>query len=73
MRELLTEQEINLLHTFAELNMKVQPTAEATHYNRRTIYRILESIRRRVGYDPQEFKGLFTIMQTLEKEGARGR
>lgn len=73
MRELLTEQDVELLNIYAEYNMKVQPTAEATHYNRRTIYRILESIRRRVGYDPQEFRGLFMILQTLEKEGARGR
>ena len=73
MRELLTDQEVELLNTFAGFNMKVRPTAEAMHYNRRTIYKILDSIERRVGYNPQEFLGLFEIIQTLEKEGARGR
>ena len=73
MRELLTEQEIDLLNNYADFAMRVRPTAEAMHYDRRTIFTMLDSIKIRTGYDPKDFWDLYAIMRELEKEGESGR
>ena len=73
MRELLTEQEIDLLNNYADFAMRVRPTAEAMHYDRRTILTMLDAIKTRTGYDPKDFWDLYAIMRELEKEGDSGR
>ena len=72
MRELLTEQEIDLLNNYADFNLRVRPTAEAMHYDRRTIFSMLEEINRRTGYNPREFWDLFAIMNELKEEDSGG-
>ena len=73
MREILTDQEVELLLCYADYDMRVSPVTTAMHYDRRTIYRKLENIFRETGYNPLEFWDLYTIMKELEKEGVDGR
>ena len=68
MRETLTKQEVEILLCFADMDMKVKPTAEAMHYDRRTIWVTLEKIFRDTGFNPREFWDLHEIMKQLEKE-----
>jgi len=73
MRDILTDKEVELLLTFADMDMKMRPTAEAMHYDRRTIWSMLEKIFQETGFNPREFWDLFAIMKELEKEDADGR
>ena len=73
MRDILTDQEVELLLCYADYDMRVRPTAAAMHFDRRTIYSKLEKIFRETGYNPLEFWDLFAIMKELEKEGVDGR
>lgn len=72
MKELLTETEINILRTYARNNMRLQPTAEAVHYHRRTLFNIFANIYARTGLDPRSFWDLVNIIQTVDKEGLNG-
>lgn len=73
MRELLTDQEVDVLTAYADNAMRVRPTAADTHYDRRTVFRILAAIQERTGYNPLDFWDLRMIFDQLEKEGASGR
>lgn len=73
MRELLTEREIEILKTFANFNMHYQPTAEAVHYHRRTLFNIFAGIYKRTGLDPCSLWDLVNIIQTVDKEELNGR
>ena len=46
MRDILTDQEVELLLCYADYDMRVRPTAAAMHYDRRTVYSKLEKIFR---------------------------
>ena len=70
MREKLTEREITILKTFANFNMKYQPTADTVHYHRRTLFNIFSSIYKRTGYDPTSLWDLVFLIQSVEAEEA---
>ena len=69
MREFLTDTEVRLLKTYAEYSMRVRPTADAMHYDRRTVFGMLSDIHKKTGFDPKDFFGLRAIMDRIEKEG----
>ena len=73
MKELLTERDILVLRAYANFNMRVQPTAEAVHYHRRTIYNIFASIYKHTGLDPTSFWDLVNLIQTVAKEELDGK
>lgn len=73
MKELLTEREIHILRTYANLNMRLKPTADTLHYNPRTIFGIFANIYARTGLNPREFWDLVNILQTIAKEELNGR
>lgn len=73
MRELLTDEEIVLLRSFARHNMKVQPVAEEMHYHRRTIFKKLFLIYKKTGQDPRILWELVGLIEQVDKEGEIGR
>ena len=73
MRELLTDEEVVLLHTYARHNMKVQPVAREMHYHHRTIFKKLFLIYKKTGKDPRILWELVGLIEQIEKEGEVGR
>lgn len=73
MRELLTEEEIILLRTYAKYNIKIQPVADEMHYHRRTIFKKLTTIYKKTGFNPHSFWDLAEIIYMIDKEEANGR
>lgn len=70
MRELLTDREVEILRTFANFNMHYQPTANAVHYHRRTLFNIFASIYKRTGLDPTTFWDLAHLIENIDREEA---
>lgn len=74
MRELLTEEEIILLRTYARFNLKIQPVADEMHYHRRTIFKKMFLVYKKTGLNPRNFWDLVELLRQVDKEGgADGR
>lgn len=72
MRELLTDEEVVLLHSFARHNLKVHPVACEMHYHDRTIFKKLFNIYRKTGKDPRILWELVELIEQIDKEGEVG-
>lgn len=73
MRELLTDEEVVLLRTYARHNLKVHPVALEMHYHDRTIFKKLFNIYRKTGKDPRILWELVSLIEQIDKEGEVGR
>lgn len=73
MRELLTDEEVVLLRSFARHNLKVHPVAGEMHYHDRTIFKKLFNIYRKTGKDPRILWELVELIEQIDKEGEVGR
>ena len=73
MRELLTDEEVVLLRSFARHNLKVHPVATEMHYHDRTIFKKLFNIYRKTGKDPRILWELVELIEQIDKEGNIGR
>ena len=73
MRELLTDEEVVLLRSFARHNLKVHPVAGEMHYHDRTIFKKLFNIYRKTGKDPRILWELVELIEQIDKEGKIGR
>ena len=73
MRELLTDEEVVLLRSFARHNLKVHPVAGEMHYHDRTIFKKLFNIYRKTGKDPRILWELVELIEQIDKEGEIGR
>lgn len=62
----LTNDERKLLERYAECRMRVSAVAKETHYDRRTIYRRLSSLKAKTGIDPFTFYGLCQLLGVIE-------
>ena len=72
MRELLTDEEVVLLRSFARHNLKVHPVAGEMHYHDRTIFKKLFNIYRKTGKDPRILWELVELIEQIDKEGEIG-
>ena len=68
MRELLTDEEVVLLRSFARHNLKVHPVAGEMHYHDRTIFKKLFNIYRKTGKDPRILWELVELIEQIDKE-----
>lgn len=73
MRELLTDEEVVLLRSFARHNLKVHPVAGEMHYHDRTIFKKLFNIYRKTGKDPRILWELVELIEQIDKEEQVGR
>ena len=58
---------------FADNGMKVQKTADAMHYDKRTISQRLTLIKANTGIDPRNFWGLTRLISIIENEREEAR
>ena len=72
MREYLTSDEVELIMCYADYDMKIKPTAEAMHYDRKTVWRKFTAIFKKTGFNPSEFWDLYMIVKELMEENANG-
>ena len=72
MRELLTDEEIVLLKTYAKFNLRIQPVADEMHYHRRTIFKKLFQIYGKTGLNPHNFWDLVNLINQVDEEAADG-
>lgn len=70
----LTRAEVEVLVAFAENGMKVQRTANALHYDKRTVSQRLTLINANTGINPRDFYGLTKLLDIInaEKGGENG-
>lgn len=73
MRELLTEEEIAILRSYAKFNLQTQPVADEMHFHRITIFKKLLKIYQKTGLDPHNFWDLVKLLQQIDEEVADGR
>lgn len=73
MRELLTDEEYELLLLFADYDMVATKTAEAANISDRTLRRRFDGIFRKVWFNPLEFWDLHNLLNALDKEETNGR
>ena len=64
----LNRVEVETIMAFANNGMKVQKTADAMHYDRRTISQRLSIVRGKTGINPRDFWGLMKLVSIIEKE-----
>ena len=69
----LTKQEVELIYTFADMDMRIKATASTMHYDRKTIFLKLTQIHQKTGYNPREFWDLYMLIKELLKEDADAR
>lgn len=70
MREMLTDEEIVLLRTYAKFNLRIQPVADEMHYHRRTIFKKLFQIYSKTGLNPHNFWDLVSLIRQVDEEGS---
>lgn len=70
----LTKTDAIVLVAFAENGMKVQRTANALHYDKRTVSQRLTLINANTGINPRDFYGLTKLLAIInaEKGGENG-
>lgn len=73
MRELLTDEEVVLLRSYARHNLKVHPVAGEMHYHDRTIFKKLFQIYSKTGLNPHDFWDLVSLIRQIDEEAADGR
>lgn len=64
----LSRLEVETIMAFANNGMKVQKTAEAMHYDKRTISQRLSLIRGKTGINPRDFWGLVKLTNIIKEE-----
>ena len=72
MRELLTEEEITILRSYAKFNLRVQPVADELHFHRRTIFNKMFAIYKKTGKNPHDFWDLANLIMEIDREGEDG-
>ena len=68
----LDHTDIAIIYAMADNRMRPTLAAQNAHYNKRTVYGRLNTIRLKTGIDPRDFWGLHRLISIVEAGRGKG-